>query len=236
MRRKIEQYVCLVCGFNMIGYHPEKCPFCGALKNKFITSEQCSARFSVQGFSVNEKVTRLNSVPSLGLEHSAYRIETMEKTYWLDCPSSFDSRLKPMDVLTFTHHHFFGASNQYREHFSSQVRIHKLDSVHKICQEFAFDKTFQEDFTADGIEAFHIDGHTPGFTCYVFEDTLFVCDYVFMKDAEMLYNPFGPENETREGGAKLKGIIESRKINTVCGYNYVEDYVEWKKMFDNLCV
>ncbi len=236
MELQKEQYVCLVCGFNMVGYHPEKCPFCGASKEKFITSEQCSARFSVQNFKVNERVTRLNSVPPLGLEHSAYRIETTKKTYWIDCPSSFDNRLKPMDVITFTHHHFLGASNQYREHFSSQVRIHQKDSVHEICRAFIFDKTFQENFTEDGIEAFHIDGHTPGFTFYIFEDILFICDYVFMKHGKMLYNPFGPEKETREGGVRLKCIIENRKINTVCGYNYVVDYVEWKEMFDQLCV
>jgi len=23
-----EQHVCLVCGFNMIGFHPSNCPFC----------------------------------------------------------------------------------------------------------------------------------------------------------------------------------------------------------------
>ncbi len=111
MNKKLhnEQYVCLVCGFNMVGYHPEKCPFCGASKEEFITSKECSAQFSVQGFKVNEKVTRLNSVPSLGLEHSAYSIEINNKTYWIDCPSSFDNRLKPMDIIIFTHHHFLGA-------------------------------------------------------------------------------------------------------------------------------
>lgn len=231
-----EQYVCLVCGFNMIGYHPEKCPFCGASKKRFITSEDCSARFSVQSFKVNERVTRLNSVPLLGLEHSAYRIETTKKTYWIDCPSSFDSSIKPMDVIIFTHHHFLGASNQYRSRFSSQVCIHKLDSVHKICQAFTFDKTFEENFTEDGIEAFHIDGHTPGFTFYIFEDVLFVCDYVFIKGDKMLYNPYGPEKDTKEGGKKLKGIIENRDINIVCGYNYVVNYVEWFQKFSKLYV
>jgi len=42
-----EQYVCTVCGFNMVGYHPDFCPFCDAPKEKFITSEECSARFIV---------------------------------------------------------------------------------------------------------------------------------------------------------------------------------------------
>lgn len=231
-----EQYVCLVCGFNMVGYHPDKCPFCGASRERFLTSEECSARFSVKGVSVNKKVTRFNSVPSLGMEHSAYRIDANNKTYWIDCPSSFDNRLKSVDVIIFTHHHFLGASNLYREYFSSRVCIHKLDSVHAICQAFTFDDTFPEDFTEDGIEAFHIDGHTPGFTFYIFEDTLFVCDYVFLSKGKMLYNPFGSEIDTREGGGKLKNIIEKRHINVVCGYNYVVDYTDWKVLFDNLCV
>ncbi|MEE9605469.1 MAG: MBL fold metallo-hydrolase [Candidatus Scalindua sp.] len=231
-----EQYVCTVCGFNMVGYYPDKCPFCGASKEKFITSEECSARFNVKAFPVNEKVTRLNSVPSLGLEHSAYRVETNNKTYWIDCPSSFDNSLKPTDVIIFTHHHFLGASNQYRELFSSRVRIHKLDSAHKICQAFTFDVTFEGNFTEDRIDAFHINGHTPGFTFYIFEETLFICDYVFLKEGKMRYNPFGPEKDTREGGKKLKSLIEGRKIDVVCGYNYVVDYVDWKPKFDNLCV
>ena len=86
-----------------------------------------------------------------------------------------------MDVIMFTHHHFLGASNLYRQLFSSQVYIHKLDSTHRICQAFTFDKTFENNFTEGDIEAFHIDGHTPGFTFYIFEDVLLICDYVFFK-------------------------------------------------------
>ena len=229
-----EQYVCIVCGFNMVGYHPDKCPFCGASKDNFITSEECSASFSVKSFPVNEKITRLNSVPPLGLEHSAYRIEANNKVYWIDCPSSFAKSLKPMDVIIFTHHHFLGAFNQYREYYSSRVCIHDLDSAHDICQAFTFDKTFKENFTEDGIEAFHIDGHTPGFTFYIFGDTLLICDYVFIKEGKMLYNPFGPVKDTREGGRKLMSIIRNRNINMVCGYNYVVDFADWKAMFDTL--
>jgi hypothetical protein len=64
------------CGFNMVGYHPDFCPFCAASKEKLITSEECSARHKVIGTPVSGKITRLNSVPALGLEHAAYRIET----------------------------------------------------------------------------------------------------------------------------------------------------------------
>ncbi len=229
-----EQYVCTVCGFNMVGYYPDSCPFCGAPKGKFITSAECSARYKVMGTPVNKKVTRLNSVPPLGFEHAAYRIETGGKAFWVDCPSCFDKSLKPADVITFTHHHFLGASNQYRDLFHAQVRIHKLDSAHSICLAFTFDATFTEDFVELGIEALHTGGHTPGFTFYLFEDVLFICDYVFPEGNGMRFNPFGPQKETRECAAKINTVLQGRGLSKVCGWNYVVDYKDWKERFDNL--
>ncbi len=229
-----EQYVCTACGFNMIGHYPRNCPFCGAPREKFLTSEQCSAIYKVRGTRVDERVTRLNSVPPLGLEHAAYRIETGKKAFWIDCPSSFDRRLEPADVITFTHHHFLGASNQYRELFSAGVRIHRLDSSHDICRAFPFDGTFEQDFTDSGIEAFHIGGHTPGFTLYLWENLLFICDYVFLTGNGMTFNPFGPPVETRRNAKKIRQIIEGRKITRVCGFNYVSDYPVWKGKFEEL--
>ncbi len=231
---KKEQYVCTVCGFNMVGYYPDHCPFCGAPREKFITSEECSARFKVKGTPVNGKVTRLNSVPTLGLEHAAYRVETGGKTLWIDCPSCFDTSLKRADIITFTHHHFLGASNQYREYFGSQVRIHKLDSTHSICRAFTFDITFEENFIELGVESFLIGGHTPGFTFYLFEDVLFICDYVFLKEGGMQFNPFGPQKDTRKCAVKISQTLKARKISTVCGFNYVIDYNEWEKRFNAL--
>ena len=236
-RRKLmqkEQYVGTVCGFNLVGYHADFCPVCGAPKEKFITSEECSARYKVVGTPVNGKVTRLNSVPTLGFEHAAYRIETGGKTFWIDCPSCFDTSLKPVDAIMFTHHHFLGASNQYRGFFNSQVRIHKLDSAHSICLAFTFDVTFTENFAEFGIEAFHIGGHTPGFTFYLFGDVLLICDYVFLKGEGMSFNPFGPQKETRACAAKINRMLKGREISTVCGWNYVADYKDWKERFDTL--
>jgi glyoxylase-like metal-dependent hydrolase (beta-lactamase superfamily II) len=230
----VEQYVCTVCGYNMVGYYPTRCPFCGAGRERFITSEECSRKFQVKGTPVNENVTRLNSVPALGIEHAAYRVETEGKAFWIDCPSSLDKGLKPADVLMFTHHHFLGASNQYRELFSCQVRIHKLDSAHDLCRGFPFDVTFEQNFKEDGIEAFHIDGHTPGFSLYIFEDLLFICDYVFLQDGGMIYNPYGPRDETLAGGEKIRKILDGRDIRQVCGYNYVAEYTDWKKRFGEL--
>ncbi|MDG6026035.1 MAG: MBL fold metallo-hydrolase [Candidatus Brocadia sp.] len=229
-----EQYVCTVCGFNMVGYYPDFCPFCGAPHEKFITSEECSIKYRVECTPVNDKVTRLNSVPPLGFEHAAYRIETGGKVFWVDSPSCFDTSLKPADAIMFTHHHFLGASNQYRSLFNAPVLIHKLDSVHTICRDFTFDVTFTENFVEQGIEAFHIGGHTPGFTFYLFDDVLFICDYIFLTEEGMRFNPFGPQKETREYAAKIDGILQGRELNKVCGWNYVVDYKDWKEKFVRL--
>ena len=229
---KGEQYVCLVCGFNMIGFHPDHCPFCGAARKHFITAGECSARYKVAGTPVSEKVTRLNSHPPLGLEHAAYRIETGRGSCWIDCPSSFDSSLKRADTIFFTHHHFLGASNLYRDLFAAQVHIHHDDSVHDICRPFPFDVTFEGNFIHNGIEAFHVDGHTPGFTFYIFEELLFICDYVFLHDDGMKYNPFGPAGQTVAGGDRIRELLHGRKLSTVCGYNYVIGYDDWKRRFE----
>lgn len=229
---KREQYVCLVCGFNMVGFHPDNCPFCGAAKGRFLTAEECSARYRVVATPVNGKVTRLNSQPALGIEHAAYRIETGNGACWIDSPSSFDASLQRVETILFTHHHFLGASNLYRQHFGAEVLIHHDDSLHEICRPFTFDGTFTGNFVQHGIEAFHVDGHTPGFTFYLFEETLFICDYVFLEGAGMKYNPFGPADRTVAGGQRIRAILDGRKLTTVCGYNYVIGYDDWKRRFD----
>lgn len=228
---KREQYVCLVCGFNMVGFHPDRCPFCGAAKKHFITAEECSARYQVVATPVSGMVTRLNSYPPLGIEHAAYRIETGGAALWIDCPSSFDRSLQRAEAILFTHHHFLGASNLYRELFAAEVHIRREDSSHEICRPFTFDVLFDANFVRHGLEAFHIDGHTPGFTFYIFEDLLFTCDYVFLYGDGMKYNPFGHAGKTIEGGRRLCEILEGRRLSTVCGYNYVIGYDDWQRRF-----
>jgi hydroxyacylglutathione hydrolase len=68
------QYVCQNCGYNMAGYHPDFCPFCGATKDRFLSAEENSERRHIEGTRINESVTRINSVPALGYEHAAYRV------------------------------------------------------------------------------------------------------------------------------------------------------------------
>ncbi len=230
----LDQYVCLVCGYNMVGFFPARCPFCGAERINFITSEECSERFEVKEIPVSTDVTRLNSYPSLGIEHAAYRIETGDRIFMVDCPSSFDTSLKDIHIITFTHHHFLGASNLYRDHFDAQVRLHQKDSENTLCLGFTFDYLFEGSFVESALEACHLDGHTLGFTAYIFKDHLFICDYVFFKVKPMSFNPYGPEVATRQGARDLIGILNDKDISVVCGYNYVCDYGEWIVKFKNL--
>lgn len=232
---EIEQYVCKVCGFNMIGYHPDHCPFCGATSDNFITAKDCSQNYEVVSTKVNDKVKRLNSVPSLGLEHAAYSIKTDNSLIWIDCPSSFNEGLETMDKIIFTHHHFLGASNLYRSHYTAFIWIHLKDSEHYIARKHPFDNKFENNFNIKGIESFHINGHTPGFTFYIFEDVLFVCDYLIPRKDSLIFNPYGPANPTKENAKDLKKIVEERNLNKVCGYNYVLDFPFWKEKFDLLC-
>ncbi len=227
----IEQYVCLVCGYNMIGQKFDFCPFCGSSSDNFITAEECSERYVLGISRVNDKVDRLNSFPSLGLEHSAYNIKIDNKRIWIDCPSTFSKDLEPMDKILFTHNHFLGASNLYRSYYTAFIWIHKKDSEHYLASNHPFDKKFEQGFKNSGIEAFHVNGHTPGFTFYIFEKTLFICDYLLLRNQNFILNPYGPIKPTIDGAEKLKNFIENKELNEVCGVNYVMDYQKWKTGF-----
>jgi hypothetical protein len=229
-----EQYVCLTCGYNMIGYYPDFCPFCGAPKKRFITADECSNLFDVVATPVTDEVARLNSVPPLGLEHSAYRINTGEKILWIDCPSTFAAKIVAPAKIIFTHHHFLGAANLYRDHAGCRIGINRADSAFELCRGFIFDELFEGQLVIDGIKAFHIDGHTPGFTVYLFKDILFLCDYVSFHNDELKFNPFGPVEETETGGRKLSEIMEKFEISTICGFNYVSGIKTWRPAFQKL--
>jgi len=230
-----QQNVCLVCGYNMVGYLPDSCPFCGAGSKNFITAKECSRRFRVVQSPVTDSITRLNSSPSLGLEHAAYRIRTKSGVLMIDCPSTFDQTAPPVDHIIFTHHHFLGACNLYRSELGSRVRIHRLDSDNDLTRGFVFDDHFDKGFAEDGLEAYPINGHTPGFTFYLFEDVIFVCDYIFMKGGRVrAFNRFGPADKTAAGGQRLLDLLRGRTINTVCGYNYVTDFPGWIRGLERL--
>ncbi len=229
-----EQYVCKVCGFNIIGYFPERCPFCGALNVNFITAENCSENYKVLETKITDKVIRLNTTPPLGLEHAAYGIKTENQTIWIDCPSTFDSSLEKMDKIIFTHHHFLGASNLYRSYNTAFVWIHIEDSKHDMSQKHTFDKRFDTDFQLSGIKAFHINGHTPGFTFYTYENIVFICDYVSLSEGRMKFNPYGPLRKTIEGGKLIKKLLENGNYQKVCGFDYDVAFSEWSSLLNDL--
>lgn len=229
-----QQWLCLQCGYNMIGEMPDVCPFCGAHHDRFMAWDEAEKTFRVKTQSVNDLVSQLLSEPKLGLEHAAYRVATAAGAVWIDSPSAFNRDLPPVKAILFTHHHFMGASNLYRRLWNAEVRLHALDAQHPLSKSFDIDHRFNDDFVAYGIEAYHIGGHTPGFTFYIYRDVLFICDYVFMTDDGMSFNPYGPEQETRNQARRIYQIVNTKSLTTVCGYNYIADFADWILDFERL--
>ena len=174
------------------------------------------------------------SVPKLGLEHAAYRVETETGAVWIDSASAFNRDLPPVQAILFTHHHFLGASNQYRQLWHSEVWLHKLDAEHRLVALFDIDEPFTDDFNLYGIQSYHVGGHTPGFTFYIYRDVLFICDYVFLTDTGMQFNPYGPPLETLKQAGRIFEIVQDLPLKTVCGYNYVAQFADWLPGFERL--
>ena len=107
--------------------------------------------------------------------------------------------------------------------------IHEADSHHDLCRGFVFDDLFSGSFCDSGLHAVHLGGHTPGFTCYFFDELLFICDYVMKKQGKLVINPFGPGDATRNGLTRLIALIPEHPVTTVCGVDYVMDYSSWEK-------
>jgi glyoxylase-like metal-dependent hydrolase (beta-lactamase superfamily II) len=142
--------------------------------------------------------------------------------------------LKPVDAILFTHLHFMGASNQYRRLWGSEVWLHELDAKHPLVTLFDVDKRFNHDFSFYGIDAYHIGGHTPGFTLYIYQDVLFICDYVFLNKSTLSFNPYGSQPETIRQAQRIFEIVQNKNLVTVCGYNYVMSFEEWLVAFEIL--
>lgn len=227
-----KQWVCVVCGYNMIGTMPEVCPFCGAHHDQFVDWKEAKRTYRVTPTLVNRYVTQLISVPRLGIEHAAYRVETDNGAVWIDCPSALNDDLDPVQAILFTHKDFMGASNQYRMLWNAKVYLHSLDAESPLARPFPVDHPFTKDFEAYGIEAYHIGGHSPGWTLYIYREVLFACDYAYPPGSNMRLNPYGPQRETRERGNRILEVIYSRELKTVCGYNYVAEFAEWRDDFN----
>lgn len=229
------QTVCTACSYNMIGEPPSACPFCGASEESFLSDRACADRHEVTAFPVNESVTRLNSVPSLGIEHASYLVNTGSTTVMIDCPSAFNPDISPAEIIAFTHKDFLGASNQYRAAFGAEVWIHEEDAKHPLAQPFPFDRRFSGDFEDHGLTARFVGGHSAGFTVFLAQRTLFPCDLVFDLGARTRFNVFGAGTRaTREAAAGLCDWLAGRTIETVCAWNYVTDYAGWKSRLDAL--
>ena len=84
------------------------------------------------------------------------------------------------------------------------------------------------------LEAYHTGGHTPGFTFYIYHDVLFICDYVFLTDAGMRFNPYGPEQETIKQALRIYEVVKHKSLKTVCGYNYIAKFADWMAGFERL--
>jgi len=228
----LRQWVCIPCGYNMIGEMPEVCPFCGARHDRFLSWEAVESAYRVTLERITDRVTQLRSVPRLGIEHAAYRIETGGTAVWIDCPSAFNRELAPVSDIYFTHKDFLGASNQYRALWNARVHLHRAETVHSLVAAFPVDDAFEGGFAENGVEAFHIGGHTPGWTAYLFEEVLFACDYAFPPGERMRLNPFGDKVATRERADRLLRLIDARKPAIVAGYNYVADAADWRRDFE----
>jgi len=230
------QYVCLTCGYNMIGGCPDTCPFCGAGRDRIITQEECAKRFRVHATLVTKGVTRLMSQPALGYEHAAYRVETPARNFWIDCPCLFDETLDPVDVITFTHKDFMGASNLYRDRFRAQVWINEQDADHPLARSFPVDRAFSGDFSGDGLEAHHVGGHSPGFTVYMAGSVLFVCDLLYFRGERLIFNPYGPKRPTRDAGKALAKLLETqdRAFSHVCDVHEATPFGQWHDAFARL--
>ncbi len=229
-----KQWVCVVCGYNMIGEMPDVCPFCGARHDEFVTWQEAENTYRVTPTRVNDRVTRLVSVPRLGIEHAAYRIETDGEPIWIDCPSAFNRDLEPVSAIYFTHKDFMGACNQYRALWGAKVGIHARDAENPLAKQFPVDDRFTGGFEVDGLEAIHIGGHTPGFMMYIFGGVLFVCDFAFPPGPKMQLNPYSDMGEIRAAGQRVRALMDdhSDSLKTVCGYNYVVDFDDWRGDFD----
>ena len=228
------QWVCITCGYNMIGEAPDVCPFCGARHDKFVSSEQAEQTYRVTTRPVADRVEQLLCVPRLGLEHAAYRVTTSAGAVWIDCPSAFNRDLEAVGAIYFTHQDFLGACNQYRELWDAQVYLHALEAARPLAQNFPIDETFTTDFVAGDVSAYHVGGHSPGFTMYVVDDVLFSCDYAFPAGPSMKFNPFSDQAEIRRCAARVLEIAQQRSLRTVCAYNYVADFESWIEDFRRL--
>jgi hypothetical protein len=229
-----KQQVCTVCGYNIVGSRPARCPFCSAPQERIVDSTTISRRYKVSGIPISDTVSQLRCAPKLGLEHAAYRIQADGGSIWIDCPAVFDTSLSPVDAIFFTHKDFIGAANQYKALWDCEVWLHSADAEISEVSRHSVDHNFDAYVEKFGVKGIHIGGHSPGFTIYIWEDVLFVCDYAYPPGKAMKLNPHGKRDATREGACRLADAVSGLPLSTVCGYNYVVRFGDWYPPFMRL--
>ncbi len=228
----MQSFVCTGCGYNAVDNIPVRCPFCYADSDKFLKSEQTPHLYNISMVKVTDSVSQLITQPGIGTR--AYRLETTDGPVWIDCPSVFDNKLEPVDAILYSHGDFMGASDLYRDYWAAETYLHEADCSHPLAVDHQVDHAFRGDFKRGSLEAWHLAGHTPGFTAYIDDDALFICDYIFGFGPDMKLNVFGNPDEIRAGILRLLDVIGERQLSVVCGYNYVTNYPQWRQHLLNL--
>ena len=229
-----KQWVCTVCGYNARGARPAQCAFCSAPGKQMLDSARAQRLYTIKAIPVNDQVKQLRCAPVLGLDHAAYRIDTDEGAVLIDCPAIFCTSVEPAEVILFTHKDFIGAADQYRKAWNCEVCLHQADAELSEASRYSVTQRFDGDFASHGVQGVHIGGHSPGFTVYVWQNILFICDYAYPPGVGMKLNPHGPREATRDGAARLADVIADHDLKTVCGYNYVADFGSWQQEFMKL--
>ncbi len=234
-----KQYVCMVCGYNMIGDAPHSCPFCGCNSSHFITACECTEKFGIEEIHVTDTVMQLKSTPKLGFEHAAYAIETVKGDIWIDCPSCFERLIETPHAICFTHHHFMGACNLYQESCHCEIYIHENELTFPLAQQyipFITNKITSDFWAYCNIQGVMIAGHTSGYTAFFCDEVCFACDIALLdNNGEDSLNTYS--SGYKEVAAAVKQLIaecEHRKIKTVCCYNDVFSYNEWHSRVSKL--
>lgn len=223
--------VCGGCGFNPPQQIPAHCLLCGTPKDRFVSEAYVNERCTLKETRVNHRVTRLKA-EALGV--SVYRIETPHRSVLIDCLPTFNPDIPAVDAILFTHRDFMGASDRYHQHWGSEVYLHEAEHQHPLACHHQVTQPFSNDFEYHGINAFVLGGHTPGFTAYIYQDVLFVCDLVVGSAEDMRFNPFGNREKIRLAAQRLKHLLRRRTVRTVCGFNYVTDFDQWMSYFKKL--
>jgi len=157
-----KQYVCTVCGFNLVGFHPAHCPFAGPPREKFPHLGGVLGPLPGGGqpgdrpghpASMQRRPSVSNTPPT------AWR---PGKTYWIELPRRPLTRSQARRRHHVHPSPFSGGLESVPGTLGAKVRIQEGDSDHELCRRFHLRyQIFGPDFSEDGIEACHLGGPYP---------------------------------------------------------------------------